>query len=171
MTIPFDGRHPLAIRSHFFEFVESNGSVKLAHELQRGMEYTLLLTTGGGLYRYKLCDRVIVDDFVHETPSLRFLGKDDRVSDLFGEKLSDGFVARRARATFHRRAASVRDAGPRSQRGRHRLHVVRRIRRTQPSPIFRPGSSARCGSTLSTPGAWISANCVQPAWHGSGPAR
>jgi hypothetical protein len=37
---------------------------------------------------------VIVDDFVHDTPSLRFLGRDDRVSDLFGEKLSDGFVAR-----------------------------------------------------------------------------
>jgi hypothetical protein len=94
ITIPFDGHHPLAIRSHFFEFVEPDGRVRLAHELQPGMEYTLLLTTGGGLYRYKLCDRVIVDDFVHDTPSLRFLGRDDCVSDLFGEKLSDGFVAR-----------------------------------------------------------------------------
>jgi GH3 auxin-responsive promoter len=94
VTIPFDGRHPLAIRSHFFEFVEPDGRVRLAHELQRGMEYTLLLTTGGGLYRYKLGDRVMVNDFVLYTPSLRFLGKDDRVSDLFGEKLSDGFVAR-----------------------------------------------------------------------------
>ena len=93
VTIPFEGRHPVAIRSHFFEFVEPDGHVKLAHELKRGMEYTLLLTTGGGLYRYKLCDRVLVDDFVHDTPSLRFLGRDDRVSDLFGEKLSDGFVA------------------------------------------------------------------------------
>jgi GH3 auxin-responsive promoter len=93
VTIPFDGRHPVAICSHFFEFVEPDGRVKLVHELKRGMEYTLLLTTGGGLYRYKLCDRVIVDDFVHDTPSLRFLGRDDRVSDLFGEKLSDGFVA------------------------------------------------------------------------------
>jgi hypothetical protein len=93
VTIPFDGRHPLAIRSHFFEFVEREGRVRLAHELERGTEYTLLLTTGGGLYRYKLCDRVVVDDFVHHTPSLRFLGKEDRVSDLFGEKLSDGFVA------------------------------------------------------------------------------
>jgi hypothetical protein len=92
VTIPFDGHHPLAIRSHFFEFVEPDGRIRLAHELQRGTEYTLLLTTGGGLYRYTLCDRVLVDDFVHHTPSLRFLGRDDRVSDLFGEKLSDGFV-------------------------------------------------------------------------------
>jgi hypothetical protein len=93
VTIPFDGRHPVAICSHFFEFVEPDGQVKLVHELEPGMEYTLLLTTGGGLYRYKLCDRVVVDDFVHDTPSLLFLGRDDRVSDLFGEKLSDGFVA------------------------------------------------------------------------------
>jgi hypothetical protein len=92
VTIPFEGCHPLAIRSHFFEFVGPDGRVSLAHELQRGMEYTLLLTTGGGLYRYKLDDRVVVDDFVHQTPSLRFVGKEDRVSDLFGEKLSDGFV-------------------------------------------------------------------------------
>jgi hypothetical protein len=92
VTIPFDGRHPLAIRSHFFEFVETGGRLTLAHEVRRGAEYTLLLTTGGGLYRYRLRDRVVVDDFVHDTPSLRFLGRDDRVSDLFGEKLSDGFA-------------------------------------------------------------------------------
>jgi hypothetical protein len=93
VTIPFDGRHPLAIRSHFFEFVDSKGGVTLAHELERATEYTLLLTTGGGLYRYRLRDRVVVDGFVHDTPSLKFVGRDDRVSDLFGEKLSDGFVA------------------------------------------------------------------------------
>lgn len=93
VTIPFEQRHPIAIRSHFFEFVGPDGDVRLAHELQRDTEYKVLLTTGGGLYRYKLGDRVRVDDFVYDTPSLRFVGKDDRVSDLFGEKLSDGFVA------------------------------------------------------------------------------
>jgi GH3 auxin-responsive promoter len=93
VTIPFEQRHPIAIRSHFFEFVESDGNVRLAHELQRDTDYRVLLTTGGGLYRYQLGDRVRVDDFVYATPSLRFVGKDDRVSDLFGEKLSDGFVA------------------------------------------------------------------------------
>ncbi len=93
VTIPFEGGHPIAIRSHFFEFVAPDGQVRLAHELQRGVEYAPLLTTGGGLYRYKLGDRVRVDDFVYDTPSLRFVGKDDRVSDLFGEKLNDGFIA------------------------------------------------------------------------------
>ena len=53
----------------------------------------MVLTTGGGLYRYHLADRVTVDGFVDRTPSLAFVGKDDRISDMFGEKLSDGFVA------------------------------------------------------------------------------
>ena len=171
VTIPFDGRHPLAIRSHFFEFVEPDGRVRLAHELQRGMEYTLLLTTGGGLYRYKLCDRVIVDDFVHHTPSLRFLGRDDRVSDLFGEKLSDGFVAGVLEQLFTGDAAAVRAAGPGRDRGRHRLHAVRRDRRAHPARSRGTGSSARCGSILNTHGAWTSASCVRRAWHGSDPAR
>ena len=93
VTIPFEGGHPIAVRSHFFEFVAPDGQMRLVHELQRDAEYTVLLTTGGGLYRYTLGDRVRVDDFVYGTPSLRFVGKDDRVSDLFGEKISDGFVA------------------------------------------------------------------------------
>jgi hypothetical protein len=93
VTIPFEGRHPVAVRSHFFEFLDTGGQIRLAHELRSGLEYTVLLTTGGGLYRYRLGDRVRVDDVVYNTPSLRFVGRDDRVSDLFGEKLSDGFVS------------------------------------------------------------------------------
>ena len=93
VTIPFEGCHPIAVRSHFYEFAGADGQIRLAHELERGHEYTVLLTTGGGLYRYRLGDRVRVDDVVYNTPSLRFVGRDDRVSDLFGEKLSDGFVS------------------------------------------------------------------------------
>jgi hypothetical protein len=93
VTIPFAGCHPVAIRSHFFEFVEPGGAVRLAHELECGMEYTIVVTTGGGLYRYSLADRVRVDEIIDKTPSLRFIGKDDRVSDWFGEKLSEAFVA------------------------------------------------------------------------------
>lgn len=94
VTIPFKGGYPLAITSHFFEFLGDGGQVRLAHELQQGEEYEVVLTTGGGLYRYRLGDRVSVDGRAGETPSLRFVGKADRVSDWFGEKLSDGFVAR-----------------------------------------------------------------------------
>ena len=93
VTIPFGGRHPLAIRSHFFEFLDSNGRARLAHQLEHGVEYSVVVTTAGGLYRYRLADRVTVDGWCEATPSLCFLGKEDSVSDLFGEKLSDAFVA------------------------------------------------------------------------------
>jgi hypothetical protein len=93
VTIPFAGRHPLAIGSHFFEFIDSNGCARLAHQLERGVDYTVVVTTAGGLYRYRLADRVSVDGWCEATPSLCFLGKEDSVSDLFGEKLSDAFVA------------------------------------------------------------------------------
>lgn len=93
VTIPFGGQHPLAIGSHFFEFLDPNGCARLAHQLERAVEYSVVVTTGGGLYRYRLADRVTVDGWCDATPSLRFLGKEDSVSDLFGEKLSDAFVA------------------------------------------------------------------------------
>src|SRR5206468_2600321 len=94
VTIPFAGRWPLAIRSHFFEFLsEDDGSPRFAWELEEGGIYSVVLTTGGGLYRYRLQDRVRVEGFVEKTPSLRFLGKEGHVSDLRGEKLHESFVA------------------------------------------------------------------------------
>jgi hypothetical protein len=103
VTIPFQGQHPLAVCSHFFEFIDPDNRPRLAHELEMGVEYTVVLTTAGGLYRYRLGDRVEVNGWIDQTPSLRFIGKDDRVSDHFGEKLSDGFVARVIDAVFDER--------------------------------------------------------------------
>jgi hypothetical protein len=93
VTIPFGDRRPVAIRSHFYEFIGDAGRARLAHELEIGREYAVVLTTAGGLYRYRLGDRVRVDGFAGRTPSLAFVGRDDRVCDACGEKLSDGFVA------------------------------------------------------------------------------
>jgi GH3 auxin-responsive promoter len=92
VTVPFRGLTPLAVRSHFFEFLQE-GRAYLAHQLLPGEVYSVVVTTGGGLYRYRLEDRVQVNGFVEKTPSLRFLGKEDHVSDLCGEKLSEIFVA------------------------------------------------------------------------------
>jgi GH3 auxin-responsive promoter len=94
VTIPFAGQWPLAIRSHFFEFIpERGGTPCFAWELEEKNVYSVVLTTGGGLYRYQLQDRVRVEGFVERTPSLRFLGKEGHVSDLRGEKLHESFVA------------------------------------------------------------------------------
>jgi hypothetical protein len=82
-----------AVTSHFLEFLE-NGSAtpRLLHELEAGCEYSVLLTTGGGLWRYRLGDRVRVTGFLEQTPILEFLGREGNVSDVCGEKLSAAFV-------------------------------------------------------------------------------
>ena len=96
VSIPFRNTWPLAITSHFFELLEADGTdgtPRLAHEVEAGRIYSVVVTTGGGLYRYRLHDRVEVTGFLGATPCLRFVGKEDRISDLCGEKLSEGFVA------------------------------------------------------------------------------
>jgi hypothetical protein len=94
VSIPFRGRHPLAVASHFFEFEDSRGAVRLAHELRAGESYAVIVTTGGGLWRYRLGDLVEVESLVGATPSLRFLGRGAGVSDMCGEKLTETFVTR-----------------------------------------------------------------------------
>src|ERR1035437_5589580 len=93
ISISFEGRHPLAIRSHYLEFEDDSGHLLLSSELQEKHEYHVILTTGGGLCRYRLDDRIAVDGMLGRTPSIRFVGKSAQVSDRMGEKLSDGFVA------------------------------------------------------------------------------
>ncbi len=93
VSLPLNRARPLAVASHFFEFLDDRGRPHLADELADGGEYSLVVTTGGGLYRYRLHDRVRVEGRLAATPCLRFLGKEDRVSDRCGEKLSDGHVA------------------------------------------------------------------------------
>jgi hypothetical protein len=94
VSIPFAGGWPLAVRSHFFEFIADSGAVLPADELEAGQTYEVLLTTSGGLYRYRLGDLVRIEGFVARTPSIRFVGRAGVVSDWFGEKLTEAFVGR-----------------------------------------------------------------------------
>ena len=88
----FDAPAPvLAVRSHFFEFLDAEhpeARPRLAHELEPGRTYAVLLSTSGGLLRYRIGDLVRVEGFHHATPCLRFVGRADAVSDLVGEKLA-----------------------------------------------------------------------------------
>lgn len=95
VTIPLGDERPMAVNSHLLELVDDDGQAVLPGDpsIETGREYGVLLTTGGGLHRYRLGDRVRVTGFVGRVPSLSFVGRDDRVSDLVGEKLSEGFVA------------------------------------------------------------------------------
>ncbi len=94
VSLPWGGAPApvLAVTAHFLEFMDADGRIRLAHELVRGGVYAVIVTTGGGLYRYQLRDQVEVVGHVAATPCIRFLGKGDRVADWFGEKLSEPFV-------------------------------------------------------------------------------
>jgi hypothetical protein len=84
----------LSINSHFFEFMDDSGEVHLAHQIEKGKSYSVVVTTGGGFYRYQLHDVVEVVGQWGQIPCIRFVGKADHISDWFGEKLEERFVAR-----------------------------------------------------------------------------
>jgi hypothetical protein len=97
ISFPYrDGESALSATSHFFEFEEQEAQrrVRSAHEVEVGKSYSLIITTSGGLYRYRLGDVVEVTGFVRTCPLLHFVGKEDKVVDLRGEKLNEAFVQR-----------------------------------------------------------------------------
>ena len=53
----------------------------------------MVVSNGGGLWRYRLGDQVECTRFLQTTPSLRFVGRLGQVSDTRGEKLSEAFIA------------------------------------------------------------------------------
>jgi hypothetical protein len=85
----------LAVGSHLLELEPTDAPGArpvLPHEAELGRRYAPLLSTAGGLHRYRLGDEVEVTGRYRATPCVRFLGRLDGVSDLAGEKLSPGFV-------------------------------------------------------------------------------
>jgi len=96
VTIPLTGyAFPvLALESAFFEFVDDNGRIWFADDMQENELYRLLMTTHSGLYRYDIGDMVAVRGFAGRTPMLEFVGRSNAASDLCGEKLTDSFVTR-----------------------------------------------------------------------------
>lgn len=84
-----------ALTSHYLEFLDPrDGRACPAHALDVGGTYEVALTTGGGLYRYRLRDLVRVEGMLHRAPLLSFQGRADRASDMAGEKLTAALVER-----------------------------------------------------------------------------
>ena len=110
VTIPFAGSYPAAICSHFFEFVDRGGQIHRIGELCEGEAYDVVVTTAGGLWRYHTQDEVRVTGFAGQTPTLQFIGRNGNVADLFGEKLSETFVADVIQRTFALSASKPRFA-------------------------------------------------------------
>lgn len=92
VTIPWQGKFPLAIRSHFYEFkCLATDHILPSWKLKKGQEVQPLLTTSNGLCRIFLSDRLVVSDFIDQTPCFHFLGRLDGI-DLVGEKVSFAFA-------------------------------------------------------------------------------
>ena len=94
VTVPDREGHPLlAADSGFFEFLDAGDRSLLSAELDEGKEYEIVMTTAGGLYRYRTGDCVLFEGYRHGIPELRFTGRKGLCSDIVGEKLTEAFVA------------------------------------------------------------------------------
>ena len=96
ISFPIIGKNgcALSIYSHFFEFIEpdSPNVVLPANQIKVGKKYLVIITTNGGLYRYRLNDIIKVVGYINQCPLIQFCGKNSLISDMFGEKISAGFV-------------------------------------------------------------------------------
>jgi hypothetical protein len=102
ITLPMSSAaNVAAIRSHFLELLDDQGRPHLVNEVEPGAEYSVVMTTSGGLWRYRLGDRVRVTGFLNRTPLLEFVGREDGVCDLRGEKLNPALVGRVLRELRH----------------------------------------------------------------------
>ena len=77
-----------AITSHFFEFINEQGRVHTIGNLDNNSIFELVITTSGGLYRYKTGDLIRTVNTHHQTPTYQFIGR-NKTSDLVGEKLCE----------------------------------------------------------------------------------
>ncbi|HZT19015.1 MAG TPA: GH3 auxin-responsive promoter family protein, partial [Dongiaceae bacterium] len=96
-TVPFandaaDGL--MALDSIFFEFLPEQDFGRrditplLAHEIEPGRNYHVIITTTGGLYRYAMNDVVRAGSSEWGVPTLRFLYKGNHVQNLQGEMVT-----------------------------------------------------------------------------------
>jgi GH3 auxin-responsive promoter. len=76
ITFCFEGKYPLAVTSHFYEFMDmDSGKIFPAWKLENGQILKPLLSTGSGLFRYTMNDKMKVVDFAGNCPCFEFLGR------------------------------------------------------------------------------------------------
>jgi hypothetical protein len=107
LTIPLNDQTAagvLAVHETFFEFVPEEAiddpapRALLAHEIEPGRRYYVILTGDNGLYRYDLNDIVEVQGFHRRTPLVAFIRKGRDMVNITGEKLHLNHVLHAVRA-------------------------------------------------------------------------
>lgn len=85
----------LTAHVYFFEFIPEeereadNPTVLLAHQLEVGQRYYVLITNTSGLYRYDINDIIEVTGTYNQVPLFRFIRKGAGFTNLTGEKLTE----------------------------------------------------------------------------------
>lgn len=85
----------LAHECHYFEFIpeeQVNAETPVAipaWETETGRNYEVVVTTGGGLYRYRTGDCISVAGFAGDVPIISFQYRTGRTSSITGEKLTE----------------------------------------------------------------------------------
>jgi len=94
ITVPLAGPGVCVPLVHdvFVELADLSGAIHRVDEAEPGAEYSVIVTPPGGFARYRLGDRVRAGQSIGATRALTFVGRDDDVSDMVGEKLAERFV-------------------------------------------------------------------------------
>lgn len=93
-TQPNNAAGTLSIYTAFYEFLpETGGTPLLAHQLENGKLYELVVTTWSGMYRYNMKDRVKVEGFTGNTPNIVFSFKSGEILNIAEEKVPASLVA------------------------------------------------------------------------------
>src|SRR5690554_81162 len=88
ISIPYKGKYPIAITSHFYEFEDlDTGKIHTSWQLKKGQNVRPIISTANGLLRYAMNDQLKVNAFINECPCLEFIGRLNGI-DMVGEKLS-----------------------------------------------------------------------------------
>lgn len=88
VTIPWQGKYPLAYCSHVYEFEDvSSQDILPPWKLDKGQVVKPVITSGNGLLRYRMNDLLEVNGHIGSVPCFEFQGRDDGV-DMVGEKMS-----------------------------------------------------------------------------------
>lgn len=94
MTIPWcaaEGNVPF-LTGTYLEGLDTRGNIVPVWEMRESDTYEMLMTTYGGLGRYRIGDRVRVTRHFGKSPVLEFVGRAGVVSDMVGEKLDEAMV-------------------------------------------------------------------------------
>lgn len=107
--VPEDTAGVLSTATAFYEFIpEGGGEPLMAHQVEAGKTYELVVTTWGGLYRYNMNDMVRVTGFVGTTPKIEFLYKSVEILNMVDEKIPASVFCELIRQYYSDKLISIR---------------------------------------------------------------